>query len=411
MALTKVSYSMITGAPLNVLDYGADPTGVADSSTAIKTAIDAAGAAGGKGVYLPKGTYLLGSTLQYTAIANNRNITLFGDGSSVSIIKKGFNGDLITITGVGQNEFLNLGFNGDVATRTGKGIVFSGSSFRPVISNCTFLGFAGPAIEFGADSGVSAHVMNVNVLPGDSRTDYSGIATNGPDTTAIFRSFSDVNISLGYMDLSGAIDTMVATSAFKRIVTTSGTSILTVMGCIWANIGGAMTLNGVNMCVHGCRFAGDVTLSSSFTGSFIGNQQTAGTFTDNSIGANATILHHELTKSYLTFTRQTLVTPSANERIISSRTANVPAASTLTLTVGSSAPVTIVNSALSATMTITLSTTDALAGDRFRIVRSAAATGAFNIDVDGLKTLTAASQWCDVEYSGSAWVLTAAGSL
>ena len=32
MSLTKVSYSLIQGAPENVLDYGADPTGIADSS-------------------------------------------------------------------------------------------------------------------------------------------------------------------------------------------------------------------------------------------------------------------------------------------------------------------------------------------------------------------------------------------
>jgi Pectate lyase superfamily protein len=54
MSLTKVSYSMITGAPANVLDYGADPTGVANSTAAIQTAIDAGGS-----VFLPNGTYLI----------------------------------------------------------------------------------------------------------------------------------------------------------------------------------------------------------------------------------------------------------------------------------------------------------------------------------------------------------------
>jgi hypothetical protein len=59
MALTKVSYSMITGAPVNVLDYGADPTGVADSQPAIQAAIDA----GALEIIIPSGTYRLNSGL------------------------------------------------------------------------------------------------------------------------------------------------------------------------------------------------------------------------------------------------------------------------------------------------------------------------------------------------------------
>lgn len=40
MALTKATYSMINGAPVNVLDFGADPTGLTDSTSAIQAAID-----------------------------------------------------------------------------------------------------------------------------------------------------------------------------------------------------------------------------------------------------------------------------------------------------------------------------------------------------------------------------------
>ena len=48
MALTKVSYSMITGAPFNVADYGASPSAsAAVNQVAIQAAIDAAVALGG----------------------------------------------------------------------------------------------------------------------------------------------------------------------------------------------------------------------------------------------------------------------------------------------------------------------------------------------------------------------------
>jgi hypothetical protein len=62
MSLTKVSYSLIQGAFYNVLDYGADPTGVADSTAPIQAAVDAAVITGGT-VFLPKGYYRVTSTI------------------------------------------------------------------------------------------------------------------------------------------------------------------------------------------------------------------------------------------------------------------------------------------------------------------------------------------------------------
>jgi hypothetical protein len=61
MTLTKATYSLIKGAPLNVVDYGAVGNGVADDTAAIQAAIDAAFTAGGGVVVVPSGTYLLGA--------------------------------------------------------------------------------------------------------------------------------------------------------------------------------------------------------------------------------------------------------------------------------------------------------------------------------------------------------------
>ena len=73
MSLTKVSYSMITGSPVNVRDFGAVGNGTTDDTAAINAAIAFAGPTG-KSVYLPAGKYLITST-----IAIDWAITLFGD--------------------------------------------------------------------------------------------------------------------------------------------------------------------------------------------------------------------------------------------------------------------------------------------------------------------------------------------
>ncbi len=81
-----------------------------------------------------------------------------------------------------------------------------------------------------------------------------------------------------------------------------------------------------------------------------------------------------------------------------------------TLTWTSSATTNRWTSTLTTDKTVTLSTTNAINGARFRIVRTGG--GAFNLNVGTgpLKAL-AANQWCEVEYDGTAWFLSASGTL
>ena len=53
MSLTKVNTRMIDGAVLSLLDFGADPTGSSDSSTAMKNALES----GAEFISVPAGTY------------------------------------------------------------------------------------------------------------------------------------------------------------------------------------------------------------------------------------------------------------------------------------------------------------------------------------------------------------------
>lgn len=73
MSLTKVSYEMINGAPVNVLDYGAIGDGVTNDTAAITAAIAATPINGA--VYFPYNTYLINSNID----ASDRILLLYGD--------------------------------------------------------------------------------------------------------------------------------------------------------------------------------------------------------------------------------------------------------------------------------------------------------------------------------------------
>lgn len=82
----------------------------------------------------------------------------------------------------------------------------------------------------------------------------------------------------------------------------------------------------------------------------------------------------------------------------------------VTLDVNGYYPTSIFSTALTATRAVTLSTTGAALGDKLRISRPS--SGAFNLNIGTgpLKALPASS-WCDVEYNGTSWFLSAYGTL
>jgi Pectate lyase superfamily protein len=95
MALTKVSYSMITGAPVNVKDYGAVGDGVTNDAVAMQAAITAV-ATTGQAIYVPAGTYVIGSALTSTG-----HLNMVGDGDKSILDFSGATlaGSAITVTG------------------------------------------------------------------------------------------------------------------------------------------------------------------------------------------------------------------------------------------------------------------------------------------------------------------------
>ena len=87
MSLTKVTYSMIQGSPVNVLDFGAKGDGTTDDTTTIQDAINAVFAAGGGIVFFPAGTYRV-SSLSLNWGTAGTSIVFQGAGENATILKK-----------------------------------------------------------------------------------------------------------------------------------------------------------------------------------------------------------------------------------------------------------------------------------------------------------------------------------
>jgi hypothetical protein len=82
----------------------------------------------------------------------------------------------------------------------------------------------------------------------------------------------------------------------------------------------------------------------------------------------------------------------------------------VTLIRDTDSPIQVFNTPLTVNRTITLSSTYATRGAQFKVVRTAAATGASTLSVGGLKSL-AVGQWATVVYNGTTWILLEFGSL
>jgi len=85
MSLTKATYSMINGSPLNVLDFGAKGDGSTDDTAAIQSCLNSfTQATGGGTVVFPPGTYIISSSL----IVDVNGMTLIGTKGSTWIKRK-----------------------------------------------------------------------------------------------------------------------------------------------------------------------------------------------------------------------------------------------------------------------------------------------------------------------------------
>lgn len=142
MSLTKATYSMLDGAPVNIRDFGADPTGTTDSTAAIQAAIAAS-----NGVVLgaPGDTYLMtsititkdvvvnlqGATVKATPLSNVTFIcqarVFFANGVFNNVNVAWSSG--ATAGGVSGSKFINPTYNQTGAISNASNIVIENNTF------------------------------------------------------------------------------------------------------------------------------------------------------------------------------------------------------------------------------------------------------------------------------------------
>lgn len=109
MALTKATYAMVDGAPVNVLDFGAVGDGVADDSAAFQAALDS----GASSVYIPNGEYAIFTTLNVPM-----GVSITGSGAECVLRPKTVNCFLFLASDyIGNVKLSNFTVLGDTATQ------------------------------------------------------------------------------------------------------------------------------------------------------------------------------------------------------------------------------------------------------------------------------------------------------
>lgn len=261
MSLTKVSYSMITGAPVNILDCGADPTGVADSTTAINAAIAYAVTFNGE-VIFPTGNYKITDTIKMFCTSAGQGVNLTGIGAGRS----------------DGNSRASLQWYGNSTTapilhlRGANNCVVSNINIQSkLIDTYPYLGGifvqSGQNFSGGASSGVQ--IRNCVVNGGKGTDSYS--VRLGEDNLQVSECFLENVLAQSSYSNSGA----AYITEYGFIITSNNTKDMTFLGCgqvfftkagvyypnavsgwhIWQNLGGGGSL--VDFYING---SGDLTI-------------------------------------------------------------------------------------------------------------------------------------------------------
>ena len=196
---------------VNVLDYGADPTGVNDSTDAIQNAINQAEIANGKTVYFPAGVYIVSATINIT-----NSVHLTGDGR----------------TGYGSSA------TGSIIQWSSKTLgVFNVTTANNItVTNLTFSGPSNPTdgyvFQLGTNSAINAFSTFKDLTFNNS---YIAIKTISSETISIYTCYFYGHVVAGVLinDIANADagDSTIIDCLFNTSVSSSCGALRTRRAC------------------------------------------------------------------------------------------------------------------------------------------------------------------------------------
>jgi len=242
--------------------YNAVGDGVADDSTAIQTAMNAAVNADGGIVYFPSGTYLIETGLSMPA--GEGTVTYLGESSTGSILKQGTSGiTLLSTGGDNSNLFLGLTFTA-TASNTGT-LVSVGGGSRATFIGCAFEPLAGTHVYLVDDPATVVVFDSCTFSQAglDSRVVLSPVVGTGPP--AVFQGCSIVTAGESMTTLQGVAASLSCCRITLGSAIAAGTTIFSslglvrMMGCEVTNLftSGSVALSSANLQLVACALLSD----------------------------------------------------------------------------------------------------------------------------------------------------------
>jgi hypothetical protein len=223
-----------------VQEFGADPTGTNDSSTAFQNALTSLQSAGGV-LYIPTGNYLIGTALTYTA---NKPLRITGDSPGASVLlanSSSSNIVYLTITSTNRlvidNWSLNNNVNSSAFTNTNIGIKLVNLTFASFIHHTQQTAAASNRINQNV---VLVSCTGVNFYACDLRSYVNGVVMEGSPVVTAAVNFT--NTSFGQNNGSGVstaasiyMNGTAATLGLNTVYFNSGDRSLLLTGGTGAN--------------------------------------------------------------------------------------------------------------------------------------------------------------------------------